>query len=309
LASIDEAACEKALSMLETSAAITEALTIKIEALEGGIVAENRRTSEIEAELEAVKSLLIARDEDFHPDGEAWSRTARRMSGLASVVQVVERILNERDDAERERDESRGAIPDETSGAVAASFSREREASHERDRANARIKTLEGCLASERELTAKSNRALDAADERASTATDILCGALGKDHGRGGLVEHCQKAADKIARLKTRDSNLGAAQAGAASPAARLSCVRCGGKGKVQQIVSYGEGEMQGGYMNEHPCPACAARVFPLAADEVADLRQGAKAAMGQLIMRSDLVAACKRAGLTGLVAELEREP
>lgn len=98
----------------------------RIKSLEDGIVAENRRTSVIEQELQAVKDVLIARDEDFHPEG------------LVSVAVVVARILNERDQA----------------------------------------------------------------DELASTATDILCGVLGKDHGRGGLVEHCQKAADKIKELE-----------------------------------------------------------------------------------------------------------
>ncbi len=56
----------------------------RIAALEGGIVAENKRTSVIERELQAVKDLLVGRDEDFHP------------KGAATVAEVVERILGER---------------------------------------------------------------------------------------------------------------------------------------------------------------------------------------------------------------------
>lgn len=59
----------------------------RIAALEGGIVAENKRTSVIERELQAVKDLLVGRDEDFHPKGEA------------TVAEVIERILGERDTA------------------------------------------------------------------------------------------------------------------------------------------------------------------------------------------------------------------
>lgn len=109
----------------------------RIKSLEDGIVAENRRTSVIEQELQAVKDVLIARDEDFHPEG------------LVSVAEVVARILNERDRVRNEYEVS-----------------------------------------------------LSRVHEEASTATDVLCGALGPDHGRGGLVEHCQKAAEKIGELE-----------------------------------------------------------------------------------------------------------
>lgn len=109
----------------------------RIKSLEDGIVAENKRTSVIEQELQAVKDVLIARDEDFHPEG------------LVSVAVVVARILNERDRVRNEYEVS-----------------------------------------------------LSRVHEEASTATDVLCGALGKDHGRGGLVEHCLKAAEKIKKLE-----------------------------------------------------------------------------------------------------------
>ncbi|GMV18617.1 MAG: hypothetical protein AMXMBFR56_68410 [Polyangiaceae bacterium] len=122
----------------------------RIKSLEDGIVAENKRTSVIEQELQAVKDVLIARDEDFHPEG------------LVSVAVVVARILNERDQA----------------------------------------------------------------DERASTATDVLCGALGPDHGRGGLVEHCQKAAEKIAELERDFATLAALNKSNADELARQMDLR-----------------------------------------------------------------------------------
>lgn len=142
----------------------------RIKSLEDGIVAENRRTSVIEQELQAVKDVLIARDEDFHP------------KGLVSVAEVVARILGERDGAQGELDSIRSMLaetsddspneyqnlkkPGETGAAVSALLSSN--------------KNLANSLEAQ-------SRALDAADERASTATDILCGALGPDHGRGGL--------------------------------------------------------------------------------------------------------------------------
>lgn len=134
----------------------------RIKSLEDGIVAENRRTSVIEQELQAVKDVLIARDEDFHPD-----------NGLATVAEVVARILNERD---RVRDE------------YEVSLSR--------------------------------------VHEEASTATDILCGALGPDHGRSGLVEHCQKAADKIKELERDFATLAALNKSNADELARQMDLR-----------------------------------------------------------------------------------
>lgn len=157
----------------------------RIKSLEDGIVVENKRTSVIEQELQAVKDVLIARDEDFHPEG------------LVSVAEVVARILGERDGAQGELDSIRSMLaetsddspneyqnlkkPGETGAAVSALLSSN--------------KNLANSIEAQ-------SRALDAADERASTATDILCVALGKDHGRGGLVEHCQKAAEKIKELE-----------------------------------------------------------------------------------------------------------
>jgi hypothetical protein len=58
---------------------------LRIAALEGGIVAENKRTNVIGRELRAIADLLMGRDEDFHP------------KGAATVAEVVERILLERD--------------------------------------------------------------------------------------------------------------------------------------------------------------------------------------------------------------------
>lgn len=167
-----------------------------IKSLEDGIVAENRRTSAIEAELQAVKDLLIARDEDYHPDGPA------------TVAEVVERILGERDDAEEECSAAKGDIK------AVRDLLASRDEDFKLDGIVSIIQVVQWVLDERTELLSRvkglansleaQSRALDAADERASTATDILCVALGADHGRGGLVEHCQKAADKIAELHER---------------------------------------------------------------------------------------------------------
>lgn len=133
----------------------------RIKSLEDGIVAENRRTSVIEQELQAVKDVLIARDEDFHPEG------------LVSVAEVVARILNERDRVRNEYEVS-----------------------------------------------------LSRVHEEASTATDVLCMALGKDHGRGGLVEHCQKAADKVKELERDFATLAALNKSNADELARQMDLR-----------------------------------------------------------------------------------
>lgn len=167
----------------------------RIKSLEDGIVAENRRTSAIEAELRTVKDLLIARDEDYHPDGPA------------TVAEVVERILGERDDAEEECSAAKGDIK------AVRDLLASRDEDFKLDGIVSIIQVVQWVLDERTELLSRvkglansleaQSRALDAADERASTATDILCVALGADHGRGGLVEHCQKAAGKIAELKS----------------------------------------------------------------------------------------------------------
>lgn len=168
----------------------------RIKSLEDGIVAENRRTSAIEAELRTVKDLFIARDEDYHPDGPA------------TVAEVVERILGERDDAEEECSAAKGDIK------AVRDLLASRDEDFKLDGIVSIIQVVQWVLDERTELLSRvkglansleaQSRALDAAEERASTATDILCRALGADHGRGGLVEHCQKAADKIAELHER---------------------------------------------------------------------------------------------------------
>ena len=72
----------------------------RIKALEGGIVAENRRTSAVERELQTVRrelqaaeNVLIGRDEDWHPDG------------FVPLATVIERVLHERDEARKRHTE------------------------------------------------------------------------------------------------------------------------------------------------------------------------------------------------------------
>lgn len=72
----------------------------RIKALESGIVAENRRTSAVERELQTVRrelqaaeNVLIGRDEDWHPDG------------FVPLATVIERVLHERDEARKRHTE------------------------------------------------------------------------------------------------------------------------------------------------------------------------------------------------------------
>ena len=48
------------------------------------------------------------------------------------------------------------------------------------------------------ELAKLLSKGRDDDQNKIDTASDILCMALGADHGRGGLVEHAQKAAEKL---------------------------------------------------------------------------------------------------------------